>query len=128
MVRNNFTKNTLATALGACILSMLPINGAFAASNDGALIGRLTAPIAGSAVTAKNLDTGLERTVTADAQGNFRFPFLPVGDYSLTLTQGGQTVQKIERVRVSLGNATTVNLGASEIGRASCRERVLMPV
>src|SRR5690606_28642886 len=48
--------------------------------------------------------------VTADDAGNYRFPFLPVGEYELQSSAGGAPIPVI----VSLGNATTVNVGAVE--------------
>lgn len=119
MKQNKLRKNVLTAALGACLLGLLPSGAALA--NDGALVGRISTESAGSAagatVTARNLATGLERTVTADASGNYRFPFLPVGDYSLEVRKDGKTVQSIERVRVSLGNATTANIGSASLDR-----------
>jgi diaminopimelate decarboxylase len=35
-------------------------------------------------ITAVNPATGLTRNITADQRGNYRFPFLPVGDYTIS--------------------------------------------
>src|SRR5690606_20544959 len=53
---------------------------ALAQSQDGSIAGQ-TAP--GAQVTVRDPDTGFSRTVTANADGSFRFPFLPVGEYLL---------------------------------------------
>jgi len=98
-------KNALCIAMGLC-LSLLCSAPALAANNDGSVVGRTTA---GATVTITNPATGFTRSVTADAEGNYRFPFLPVGEYKLQ-SSGGAPVDVI----VSLGNATTVNLGAGE--------------
>jgi len=128
MKQNKFRKNVLTAALGACLLGLLQTGSVLA--NDGALVGRISMESAGSSsgasVTARNLATGLERTVTADASGNYRFPFLPVGDYSLQVRKDGQVVQSIERVRVSLGNATTVNIGAGSMDRVEVKGGVVV--
>jgi hypothetical protein len=42
------------------------------------------APIAGVAVTLKNLDTGYVRKVTTDSQGLYVAPALPIGTYSVS--------------------------------------------
>ncbi len=102
-------KNILSAALGGCLLSLMPVGATLAASNDGALIGRTAS---GTTVVATNLENGLERTVTADEKGNYRFPFLPVGTYRIEVRKDGQVVQKAEQVRISLGNATRLNIGA----------------
>ena len=48
------------------------------------------------------------RTVTADADGNYRFPFLPVGDYTSKRRRTAQRSASCRCHGVSLGNATTV--------------------
>ncbi|WP_206484342.1 TonB-dependent receptor [Thalassotalea sp. G2M2-11] len=61
-------------------------------------------------VTIKNLTTGLTRTVSTDSQGNYRFPLLPAGTYSLEAKKDGFLVLKQEMLRVGAAGATTVNL------------------
>lgn len=114
MASRNLRKNTLTAALGLCLLTLLPVANTMAASTDGALIGRVSSAAPGTTVHARNVSTGLERTATVDSSGNYRFPYLPVGDYSLEVIRDGKTVQKLDQVRISLGNATTVNIGATE--------------
>ncbi|HEX7770765.1 MAG TPA: carboxypeptidase-like regulatory domain-containing protein, partial [Dokdonella sp.] len=99
-------KTALCMALGVC-LSMLLMPPASAANNDGSVVGRTAS---GATVTITNPATGFTRSVTADAAGNYRFPFLPVGEYQLQSSAGGAAIP----VTVSLGNATTVNVGAAE--------------
>lgn len=98
-------RTTLGLALGLCLA--LP---ALAGNNDGSIVGR-TGP--GAVVTVSNPATGLTRTVTADDKGNYRFAYLPVGDYRVE-TSGSSAPAD---VRVSLGNATTVNFGAEDTTR-----------
>lgn len=43
----------------------------------------------GATVTARNLETGLVRTASTDAAGNYRVPALPPGVYSLTVQLQG---------------------------------------
>ncbi len=119
MKHRQLRKNILAASLGACLISLIPAANVYA--NDGALVGRVANASAGSSVTVRNLATGLERTVTVDAAGNYRFPFLPVGDYSLEVRNNGQVVQKVERVRVSLGNATNANTGDGMLDRVEVK-------
>lgn len=102
-------KTALSIAMGLGLMAALP--AAFAANNDGSVVGR-TRP--GATVTVVNPDTGFSRTVTADANGNYRFPFLPIGPYTLTSSEGGSAVGAPVNVTVSLGNATTVNLVAKQ--------------
>jgi hypothetical protein len=102
-------KTVLCMALGLGLLS-LAAAPALAGSNDGAVVGHTQA---GAVVTVFNADTGFSRTVTADDKGNYRFPFLPVGTYTVQSTAGGAAIGEPLNVTVSLGNTTTVNLGAT---------------
>ncbi|HQV72400.1 MAG: TonB-dependent receptor [Dokdonella sp.] len=109
IVKRTMAQRALCLALGAC-LSMLASTAVTAANSDGSLVGR-TRP--GAVITVTSPDTGFSRTVTADANGNYRFPFLPVGNYQLQSTVDGQSLAEPLNVTVSLGNATTVNVGTA---------------
>jgi hypothetical protein len=74
------------------------------------------ASVAGAQVTARNVDTGLTRTVTSGEDGTYRIEFLPVGNYVLEVTSSGFkksflngiTLQVNDTVRVDV--ALTVGL------------------
>ncbi|MBU8976189.1 TonB-dependent receptor [Lysobacter sp. MMG2] len=102
-----FRKATLGIALGACIASMVPMV-ATAQAVSGAVVGRATQ---GDQITITNIATGLTRSATADARGNYRISQLPVGNYSLQATRNGEPLGESVEVAVSMGSATTVNLG-----------------
>src|ERR1700680_1089488 len=59
----------------------------------GTILGTVTDPsgavIAGAKVTVKNAGTGLERTTETSADGSYSIPELPIGTYSVTVTQPG---------------------------------------
>lgn len=103
----------LKIALGLSLAATLPLQVAHAAS-DGSLAGRLTGsdnqPMADAEVTVRNPETGFSRTVKADTDGYYRFPFLPVGKYTVEASKGGSTLGKIADVTVSLGAATTADV------------------
>src|SRR6478672_1107229 len=44
------------------------------------------APVASASVVARNVDTGLRRTVVSGEDGGYRFEFLPVGNYVVEVT------------------------------------------
>src|SRR4029079_1681685 len=106
--RRKWQKRALCVAMGMS-LSLLALSSAQAQSDDGSVVGRTTA---GATMTVTSPATGLTRSVTADAKGNYRFPFLPVGQYSLEASKDGARVGAPVDVVVSLGSATTVNVGA----------------
>ncbi|MEO7073318.1 MAG: carboxypeptidase regulatory-like domain-containing protein [Rhodanobacter sp.] len=104
----NFRRTALCLALGMG-LAGLGAPAAFAANTDGAVVGRAQA---GAVVTVVNPATGLTRTSTADARGNYRFAFLPVGEYIVSASANGRPIGSPRNVTVSLGNTTTVDLAA----------------
>jgi hypothetical protein len=106
-------RTRLGTIMGMCLASLLALQSAQAASGDGSVVGRLKASdaktVQGAEVTARNPATGLTRTVQVNADGSYRFPFLPVGDYVLEAKRGGVELGKLGDVTVNLGAATTAD-------------------
>lgn len=96
-----------------CLVVGLFLVPAMQAQNVGAVSGRVTdttdAVIPGATVEFRNLDTGVSRTVTSDAQGNYRAPELPLGNYQIEASFAG--FQKVQRtgVQLTLGRDATVN-------------------
>ena len=101
-------KTALSIALGLGLMAAFP--AAQAANNDGSVAGHTQA---GAVITVTNPATGLTRTITADANGNYRFPFLPVGQYTITADKDGHAVAPGRNVTVALGTTTTVDLGTT---------------
>src|SRR5438270_3758736 len=65
----------------------------FAQTFRGTILGTVTDPsgavVSGAKVTAKNMATGLERTTQTSADGSYSIPELPLGTYTVTVTQSG---------------------------------------
>ncbi len=76
------------------------------------------AVIPGSSVTIKNNDTGLSRNGVADERGSVRFPFLPVGVYSIMVESPGFKQYSIASIVLQV-NQTAVVPVAMEIGQVS---------
>ena len=59
----------------------------------GTILGTVTDPsgavVTGATVKVKNLGTGLERTTVTSSDGSYSVPELPIGSYSVTVTQTG---------------------------------------
>ncbi len=57
------------------------------------IVGTVTDPsganVSGAQVTARNVDTGLSRTVNSGEDGSYRIEFLPVGKYSIEVSTTG---------------------------------------
>jgi hypothetical protein len=111
MNRKELQRLLLATGLSLSLglTSLAPV--AMAQSQDGAVAGR-TEP--GAEVVVRDHGTGFSRTVTANADGSFRFPFLPVGRYILDSSKDGETIASAIPVSVNLGKTTTVDAGAMD--------------
>ncbi len=104
----NLSKSLLNIAMGACLLSLaVP---ALAQSATGGVAGRADA---GTQLVVTNTATGLTRSVTVNADGSYRLTQLPVGDYQVQVTRGGQAVGSPITVNVALGGTTTLNLDTS---------------
>ena len=112
-MNNKALRTAIYLALGLSMAATAPLHTAQAAS-DGSLVGRLTdsasKPLPDAEVTVRNPQTGFSRTVKVDADGYYRFPFLPVGEYVIEATKNGATLGKLADVTVSLGAATTANV------------------
>jgi hypothetical protein len=115
---NRVLKAAMYVAMGMSLAAALPATVAQAAS-DGSLVGRLTdasnKPLPDAQVTVRNPQTGFTRTVKADADGYYRFPYLPVGKYEVNATKDGAVIGKLADVSVGLGNATTANVTVGAI-------------
>ena len=77
----------------ATVLILLTAATLVAQTFRGTILGTVTDPtgnsVAGATVKVKNLGTGLERTTTTSADGSYAMPELPIGKYSVTITQSG---------------------------------------
>lgn len=118
MKKNLSLRSALRMALqmgvSAAAVATMPLQISHAASNDGSLVGKITATdqksLEGISITVRNPETGFTRTVKAEADGSYRFPFLPVGKYIVEGTRNGATLGKLTEVTVGLGGATTADV------------------
>lgn len=66
--------------------------------------------ISGVEITITNLETGLTRTVTSGADGQYRSPLLPPGQYSLRATKSGYGTLQEDMLSIRVGSRTNVDL------------------
>lgn len=69
---------------------------------DGAVIG-------GASITAKNIDTGIERTTVTDEAGNFSLPELQSGRYELRIEREGFQSALVKEVLVEVASERRVD-------------------
>ncbi|MDT7603534.1 MAG: hypothetical protein QOF61_1531, partial [Acidobacteriota bacterium] len=75
------------------------------------------ATVAGAAVKATQLETNQTRTATSDAEGRYRFAYLPVGTYQLGVERAGFAPLNA-RITLTVGQALDVPLKLSVAGVA----------
>ncbi len=66
--------------------------------------------VIGAKVTATNDDTGLTRTIVTNEAGQFSVPVLPVGPYTVRVTQTGFAVAEHKGLIVNVGGTTTIRV------------------
>ena len=86
-----FGSKALISIMGITIVGLaVMVSSVTAQITTATIIGTVSdpngAPVPAATVTAKNVDTGLTRTVTSGEDGSFRLDFLPVGNYSVEIT------------------------------------------
>lgn len=105
-----FAKIGLTISVFLLLLSIV-ISGqseAGKSSVEGSVRDQNGAIIQGATVVIKNIETGLERTVTTNTGGTFSAPVLPVGRYSITVSANGFAEQRQEGI-LTVGETTSVD-------------------
>jgi Carboxypeptidase regulatory-like domain/TonB dependent receptor/TonB-dependent Receptor Plug Domain len=79
----------------------------------GTILGTVTdssgAAIDGATVTARNVDTGLERTTQTSGDGGYSIPELPLGTYKVTVTKVGFQTSVATDVKVDVAAESRVD-------------------
>jgi len=93
----------------------------------GTILGSVTDPqgavVAGATVTVKNLGTGLERTTTTSADGSYALPELPIGTYTVTISQTGFQTAVTTGVTVDVATERRID-AALKTGQVSTKVEV----
>jgi len=93
------------------------------ASLSGLITDPSGATVSAASVTAKNVDTGLSRTVPTDQSGRYRFFALAVGSYEVRVTKEGFAEAIRSGIRLVVGQDATVDLRL-RVGQVSEQVRV----
>ncbi|MGI9070847.1 MAG: carboxypeptidase-like regulatory domain-containing protein [Bryobacteraceae bacterium] len=118
----------LAAVIAGLLVSTLTQAQTFRGGISGSVVDQSGATIAGANVKLLGTDTGFTRTVQSTNAGEFIFQDLPLGKYSLTVSQQGFQTQEIHDINVEAGRifnlqaklsvaaqATTVEVAASTV-------------
>jgi hypothetical protein len=100
-----------------CLLGLLFFvfsTGAGWAQTTGTIRGSVTDPsgalVPGASVTAAQSDTHVTRTVTTNESGDYEFPALPVGRYTVSVQATGFKLARHTEIDVRLGHVTAVDV------------------
>ncbi len=120
MFTRNFGMRAIQFAVIALLLAIpLAVMGQVTTAT---IVGTVTDPggaiVPGAQVTARNLDTGLARTVTSSDEGTFRLEFLPVGKYSVEVTYTGFKKALVSDVVLQVNDTARVDV-ALNVGQVS---------
>ena len=93
-------------ALAIVLVASADLFAAQQTINVASLAGRVTDPsgavVPGASVTARHIETNLDSETVTDQEGRFRFPYLVVGRYEVTIRRG-----RVHVVRPTLVAGTT---------------------
>jgi Carboxypeptidase regulatory-like domain/TonB dependent receptor len=73
-------------------------------SLSGKVVDETEAMVVGAAITVLNPATGFFRETTTNAEGTFNYPFLPAGNYKVTITQPGFAVVEIRNLILNVND------------------------
>ena len=105
-VRRVLSARSFALAAALAVCGLAGSSAVYAQSTAGEVFGK--AP-AGDTVTAKSTTNGTQREVQVDAKGRYSIRALPIGVYTVTLSENGQPVAKHLNVPVVVGRGILVN-------------------
>ena len=81
----------------------------------GTILGTVTDPsgavVPGAKVAVRNVNTGQERTTQTSADGSYSVPELPIGTYTVTVTQSGFQTSVTRDVVVDVASERRVDAG-----------------
>ena len=114
-----------AARIGIMFLGVLLLSAHFPAhaqQTSATLVGTITdangAVVSNAQVKVVSRATGAAREGATDADGNYSFPFLPAGDYELTITVQGYKTKKIDNLTLQVSQTLRQDF-AMEIGAVS---------
>src|SRR5580704_1775552 len=119
-------RNSMKLRIILCFVVMAAASLA-AQTFRGTILGTVTDPsgavVAGAQVSAKNIGTGQERVSTTSADGSYTIPELPIGTYTVTVTQSGFQTFVATGVTVDVASQRRVD-AALKTGEVSTRVEV----
>src|SRR5437660_3180271 len=127
-MRRTFMKrgfHLVIAGLAVCLLASSAFAQGGGASTTGSINGKVAdssgVVLPGVTVTASSPSLMGVQTAVSDTSGNYRFPALPPGSYTVTFDLPGFNTLKRENIQIAMGFTATVNV---ELAVASLQETV----
>jgi len=116
----NFGLRIIQSAVFALLLAipLVAVSQVTTATIVGTISDPSGAVAPGAQVTARNVDTGLTRTVTSGDDGSYRLEFLPVGHYALEVTTGGFKKAYLSDIVLKVNDTARVDVSLT-VGQVS---------
>jgi hypothetical protein len=95
-------------------LALVAVSAGLAQEYRGTILGRITDPsgaaIPGATVAAKSVETGVVTKSTSNEAGNYQIPFLPPGEFTVSVEHTGFKRFDRQNIRVQTNQALTVDI------------------
>ena len=109
--------NTLIAALFVGLLALPLASAASAQVTTATIVGTITdssgGALPGATVTARNAETGFNRTVPANEVGAYRLEFLPIGSYVVEVTLSGFKTANRSGIVLNVNDTARVDVSLS---------------
>jgi len=119
-------RRVLSLLLTLCLLSLFPVMSGKAQTATATIVGTLVDPqgavVASATVTARNVDTGIERTTKSTSEGLYRFANLPPGVYDVRVETQGFSKAEAKAVMLQVGEQRDVNFNLVVTGTTATVE------
>ena len=104
------------------MLSLAAVGQTFRGAISGAVTDVSGAVVSGATVKAVSASTGLARETISSASGEFAFQDLPLGKYTVTISQPGFQTVRVDNVDVEVGKVLTLPVKLSVAQQATTVE------
>ncbi len=117
-----------AAAFLAVALSVATMAQTFRGAISGTVTDQTGAALSGAKIKVENDATGLTRELTAGSNGDYAFQDLPLGKYTVTVSQTGFQTLRVANLNVAVGSVTALPVKLEVARQAMSVEVVSAPV
>ena len=114
------SKTAFRRGFAAALLLLMTFVMAGAQESRGSLSGTVTDPngaaLPGATVEIRNVETNVANTATTNEEGNYSFPLLNPGKYTLTVTDQGFATATRENIEIRVSERLTLDVPVSVTG------------